>query len=78
MREKRAVKWLCRFGVFVLIFFLTYYALCFLVPGWKLKLAAGPAEYFWASVRHMASLKFILSAAVGLLAAWLIGRFLKK
>ena len=38
-------------------FMAVYVALCYLVPGWRLKLHATAWEYFAASLRHMALLK---------------------
>ena len=38
-------------------FMAVYVALCYLVPGWRLKLHATAWAYFAASLRHMALLK---------------------
>ena len=38
-------------------FMAVYVALCYLVPGWRLKLHATAWVYFTASLRHMALLK---------------------
>ena len=59
------------------VFAAVYLAMCYLIPGMRIKLAAPPAEYFRASVRHMAPLKGIVSLAAGLAAGalpWLIRR----
>ena len=41
-------------------FMAVYVALCYLVPGWRLKLHATAWVYFAASLRHMALLKGVL------------------
>ena len=48
-----------------------YVALCYLVPGWRLKLTAPAGAYFIQSLRHMALLKGIFAMAAGLVAATL-------
>ena len=62
-------------ALFVLVFVLVYLALCYLVPGLRIKLSAPPGEYFRASVGHMALIKGAVALMAGLLAAalpWLI------
>ena len=57
------------------IFAAVYLAMCYLIPGIRIKLAAPPAEYFRESVRHMAPFKGAVSLAAGLIAGalpWLI------
>ena len=46
-------------------------ALCYLVPGWRLKLHATAWVYFTASLRHMALLKGVFAMAAGLVLATL-------
>ena len=55
--------------LFGLVFALVYLALCYLVPGLRIKLSAPPAEYFRASVGHMVWFKGAISLVAGLLAA---------
>ena len=47
-------------------FMAVYVALCYLVPGWRLKLHATAWVYFAASLRHMALLKGVFAMAAGL------------
>lgn len=42
-----------------------YIGLCYLVPGWRIKLAADPLTYFVKSIAHMAPLKGVIALAVG-------------
>ena len=61
----------------VAVFSAAYLAMCCLIPGMRIKLAAPPAEYFRESVRHMAPFKGAVSLAAGLIAGalpWLIKR----
>ena len=44
-------------------------ALCYMVPGWRLKLEAPAMVYFAASLRHMALLKGLAAMAAALVAA---------
>ena len=52
----------------VIVFAAVYVALCYMVPGWRLKLAAPAMEYFAASLRHMALLKGLIAAAAAAVA----------
>jgi len=51
--------------LFVVAFIATYLILCFGIPGMRIKLEAEPAEYFFASIKHMAWLKSLISLVVG-------------
>ena len=42
-----------------------YLSCCYRIPGWRIKLDAGPLAYFWASITHMVLLKSLISLAVG-------------
>lgn len=53
----------------MIAFMAVYVALCYLVPGWRLKLEAPAMEYFVASLRHMALLKGVMAMAVALVTA---------
>ena len=53
----------------VIAFMAVYVALCYMVPGWRLKLEAPAMVYFAASLRHMALLKGLAAMAVALVAA---------
>lgn len=48
-----------------------YIALCYAVPGWRLKLEAPAAVYFAASLRHMGLLKGVFAMAAALVMATL-------
>lgn len=53
----------------VIVFAAVYVAQCYMVPGWRIKLAAPAMVYFAASLRHMALLKGLAAMAVALVAA---------
>ena len=52
----------------VIVFAAVYVALCYMVPGWRLKLEAPAMVYFAASLRHMVLLKGLIAAAVAAVA----------
>lgn len=52
----------------VIIFAAVYVAQCYMVPGWRIKLAAPAMEYFAASLRHMVLLKGLIAAAAAAVA----------
>ena len=52
----------------VIVFAAVYVAQCYMVPGWRIKLAAPAMEYFAASLRHMALLKGMIAAAAAAVA----------
>ena len=56
------------------VFSLTYLALCYLVPAFRIKLAATPLTYFRESLCHMALLKSALAGAAAFLAGILFLR----
>ena len=41
---------------------------CYMVPGWRIKLAAPAMEYFVASLRHMVLLKGLIAGAAAAVA----------
>ena len=47
----------------VIVFAAVYVAQCYMVPGWRIKLAAPAMEYFAASLQHMVLLKGLIAAA---------------
>lgn len=47
----------------VIVFAAVYVAPCYMVPGWRIKLAAPAMEYFAASLRHMVLLKGLIAGA---------------
>lgn len=47
----------------VIVFAAVYVAQCYMVPGWRIKLAAPAMEYFAASLRHMVLLKGLIAGA---------------
>ncbi len=52
----------------VIVFAAVYVAQCYMVPGWRIKLAAPAMEYFAASLRHMVLLKGMIAAAAAAVA----------
>ena len=52
----------------IIVFAAVYVAQCYMVPGWRLKLAAPAMEYFAASLRHMGLLKGLIAAAAAAVA----------
>lgn len=52
----------------VTVFAAVYVAQCYMVPGWRIKLAAPAMEYFAASLRHMVLLKGLIAAAAAAVA----------
>ena len=52
----------------VIVFAVVYVAQCYMVPGWRIKLAAPAMEYFAASLRHMVLLKGLIEAAAAAVA----------
>ena len=53
--------------LFLATFALSYLACCYLIPGFRIKLAADPWAYFLASIRHMALIKTLISLTLGLM-----------
>lgn len=51
--------------LFVAVFVATYLIICFCIPGMKIKLEAEPTEYFFASIKHMAVFKSLISLVIG-------------
>lgn len=47
----------------IIVFAAVYVAQCYMVPGWRIKLAAPAMEYFAASLRHMVLLKGLIAGA---------------
>ncbi len=56
--KKRAVQ---SIALFLLALFVIYFALSFMVPGWRLKLSASPMTVLLENLRHMASLKLLIT-----------------
>ena len=52
----------------VIVFAGVYVAQCYMVPGWRIKLAAPAMEYFAASLRHMVLLKGLIAGAAAAVA----------
>ena len=52
----------------VILFAAVYVAQCYMVPGWRIKLAAPAMEYFAASLRQMVLLKGLIAAAAAAVA----------
>ncbi|MBR6789556.1 MAG: hypothetical protein IKM31_01665 [Oscillospiraceae bacterium] len=51
--------------LFAAVFAGSYLAMCYLVPGFRIKLDADAFTYFIESVNHMALFKTIISLAAG-------------
>lgn len=64
-------------ALFVIAFIVTYLACCYLIPGWRIKLAADPVTYFIESIRHMVFIKVLIALAAGL-AVGAVSMFAKK
>ena len=52
----------------VIVFAAVYVAQCYMVPGWRIKLAAPAMEYFAASLRHMVLLNGLIAGAAAAVA----------
>lgn len=50
--------------LFLIAFIVSYLVICFAIPGMRIKLEAGPVEYFVKSIRHMAFLKTVISCII--------------
>ena len=55
-------KWLLRGLLFAVVFCAAYLACCYLIPGWRLKLAADSLTYFMATIQSMVLIKASISA----------------
>lgn len=54
-------------AVFLIAFVATYLIICFAIPGMRIKLEAGPVEYFFKSIGHMAFFKTMVSLGVAVI-----------
>ena len=52
-------------AIFLAVFIFSYISLCYLIPGWRIRLAADATTYFIESIRHMIFLKSIISFVIG-------------
>lgn len=57
-------KWSLRILLFAVVFCAAYLGCCYLIPGWRLKLAADPLTYFVATIRSMVLLKAGISVLI--------------
>ena len=64
--------------LFVVVFVATYLIICFAIPGMRIKLEAGPIEYFFKSLRHMAFIKTTASLVAALIAGAIPFLFRKR
>lgn len=60
--------------LFIAIFAITYLVLCFMIPGWRIKLEAEPFIYFIESVKSMAFIKTMISLVVGAVLTFITGK----
>ncbi len=65
-------------AAFIVVLCLTYLACCYMVAGWRIKLDADAATYFFASIKSMVLIKGIISSAAGLLAGAVLLLFSKS
>lgn len=63
--------------LFATVFVLTYLALCCMVPGLRIKLAADAFTYFTESIRSLVFFKSLISLAAGTVVCGLLALFLK-
>lgn len=55
--------------LFIIVFIVVYIALCYVVPGWRIKLEADPATYLVESLSHMAVIKSLIALIAAYAAA---------
>ena len=60
-------------GLFIVIVAVTYLGLCYMIPGWRIKLEADPVVYLIESIKSMALIKTVISLVVGAAFTFLIG-----
>lgn len=60
--------------LFVAVFVITYFVLCFMIPEWRIKLEADPFIYFIESVKSMAFIKTMISLVVGAILTFITGK----
>lgn len=60
--------------LFIVIFAVTYLGLCYLIPGWRIKLEAEPVVYLIESVKSMTLIKTVISLVVGAVFTFFIGK----
>jgi len=60
--------------LFVMAFAITYLTLCYMVPGWRIKLDAEPFVYFIESLKSMVFIKATISLVVGIVLTFLVGK----
>lgn len=58
-------------SLFLIAFAFTYIGLCYLVPGWRIKLAADNLTYFFESLKTLAPIKCLISLVVGLIISFI-------
>ena len=61
-------------GLFIVIVAVTYLGLCYMIPGWRIKLEADPVVYLIESIKSMALIKTVISLIVGAVFTVLIGK----
>ena len=61
-------------GLFIVIVAVTYLGLCYMIPGWRIKLEADPVVYLIESIKSMALIKTVISLIVGAVFTFLIGK----
>ena len=64
--------------LFIVVFAIAYLILCFMVPGFRIKLEAEPLEYFIESLKSMILIKALVSLACStiaiILASFAVGK----
>jgi len=61
-------------GLFIVIVAVTYLGLCYMIPGWRIKLEADPVVYLIESIKSMALIKTVISLVVSAAFTFLIGK----
>ena len=60
--------------IFITVFVLIYVAMCYLVPGMRIKLYAEPMVYFIESIKSMMLVKSVVSFVVAMIAVIFSGQ----
>lgn len=65
-------------SLFIVIFVITYLGLCYMIPGWRIKLEAEPVVYLIESIKSMVLVKTGISILVGTIVTAVVARLGKK
>jgi len=67
MKKSSKSTFLVSLVLFIVSFLVIYLSMCYLVPGFRIKLSAPPLEYFLASIQNAVLFKTVISTTVSLL-----------